>query len=88
MTTIPKNYSLIGTKCVFTNKLDESRNVVTKKSRLVVNDYNHEEGNDYDGTFAPIVRLEVIKMLVAFASFMVIKLYQMDVKYAFLNGYF
>lgn len=74
MTTIPTTYSLIGTNCVFIKKPDESRNVVTKKSRLVVNDYIQKEGNDYDGTFAQIVRLEVIRMLVAFASFMIIKL--------------
>ena len=49
--------------------------------------YNQEEGIDYDETFAPVARLEAIRMLLAFASFMDFKLFQMDVKSAFLNGY-
>ena len=48
--------------------------------------YNQEEGIDYDETFAPVARMEAIRILIAFAAFMGIKLYQMDVKSAFLNG--
>ena len=54
---------------------------------LVIQGYNQEEGNDYEETFAPVARLEAIRILVAFAAHMEIKLYQMDVKSAFLNGY-
>ena len=49
--------------------------------------YNQEEGIDFDKTFTPVARLEAIRILLAFASHMNIKLYQMDVKYVFLNRY-
>ena len=48
--------------------------------------YNQEEGIDYDETFAPVARMEAIRILIAFDAFMGFKLYQMDVKSAFLNG--
>ncbi|XP_070031643.1 uncharacterized protein [Nicotiana tomentosiformis] len=57
------------------------------KARLVVQGYNQEEGIDYDGTFAPVSRMEAIRILIAFASHMEFKLFQMDVKSAFLNGF-
>jgi len=53
----------------------------------VVQGYNQEEGIDYEETFAPIARIEAIRILIAFTSYMEFKLYQMDVKSAFLNGY-
>ena len=49
--------------------------------------YNQEEGIDYEETYAPVARLEAIRMLLDFASIMDFKLYQMDVKSAFLNGF-
>ena len=82
----PKDHSIIGTKWIFRNKLDEDGNVVRNKARLVAQGYSQEEGIDYDETFAPVARLEAICMLMAYASFMRIKLFQMDVKSAFLNG--
>ena len=60
--------------------------VIRNKARLVANGYNQEEGIDYEQTFAPVARLEAIRMLLAYASIMNFKLYQMDVKSAFLNG--
>jgi transposase InsO family protein len=83
----PKHQSVIGTRWVFRNKLDENGKVVRNKARLVAQGYNQEEGIDYEETFAPVARLEAIRILLAFASFMSIKLYQMDVKCAFLNGF-
>ena len=53
---------------------------------MVAKDYNQEERIDFNETFAPIARLEEIRLLLAYASSMDIKLYQMDVKSAFLNG--
>ena len=53
----------------------------------MVQGYNQEEGIDYEETFAPVARIEAIRILIAFAAHMGIKLYQMDVKSAFLNGY-
>ena len=52
----------------------------------MVQEYNQEEGIDYDETFAPIARLEAIRLLLAFACFIDFKLYQMDVKSLFLNS--
>ena len=83
----PEDRSIIGTKWVFRNKLDEFGTVTRNKARLVVQGYNQEEGIDYEETFAPVARIEAIRILVAFAAHMEIKLYQMDVKSAFLNGY-
>lgn len=54
---------------------------------LLCQGYNQEENIDYDETFAPIFIMEAIRILIAFAAFMVFKLFQMDVKSYFLNGY-
>ena len=72
---------------MFKNKLDKTRNVTRNKAGLGVKDANQEEGIDFDETFALVARLEVIQILLAFASYMNIKLYQIDVKCAFLNRY-
>ena len=72
---------------VFRNKLDENGVITRNKSRLVVQGYNQEEGIDYDKTFAPVSRMEDIRILTTFAAFIGFKLYQMDVKSAFMNGY-
>lgn len=83
----PNNQSVIGTKWVFRNKTDENGVIVRNKARLVAQGFNQEEGIDYDETFAPVARLESIRMLLAFACYKDFILYQMDVKSAFLNGY-
>jgi len=72
---------------VFKNKLDEFRIVTQNKARLVVQGYNQEEGMDNEETFALVVRIEAIHILVACVAHIEIKLYQMDIKSAFLNGY-
>ena len=78
---------MIGTKWVFRNKLDEDGTVTRNKARLVVQGYSQEECIDYDETFAPVARLEAIRLLIAFAAHMECTIHQMDVKSAFLNGY-
>lgn len=83
----PTDRTIIGIKWIFRNKLDDQGSVTRNKARLVVQGYNQEEGIDYDESFAPVARMEAIRMLIAFASHMEFKLYQMDVKSAFLNGY-
>ena len=83
----PENHSIIGTKWVFKNKMDENGKVVRNKARLVAQGYSQEEGVDYDESFAPVARLEAIRLLMAFACFKGFKLYQMDVKSAFLNDF-
>ncbi|WRX11048.1 Reverse transcriptase [Theobroma cacao] len=82
----PSNHHIVGAKWVFRNKVDEQENVVRNKARLVAKGYNQEEGIDYDETFTPVARIEAIRLLLAFACFLNFKLFQMDVKSAFLNG--
>ena len=81
------NPSIIGTRWVFINKMDENDIIIRNKARLVAQGFNQEEGINYEETFAPIARLEAIRMLLAFACFKDFILYQMDVKSAFLNGF-
>ena len=70
------------------HKLDEHGIVIRNKARLVAKGYNQEKGKDYEETYAPVARLEAIRMLLAFASIMDFKIYQMDVKSDFLlNGF-
>ena len=83
----PSDHSIIGTKWIFRNKMDEHSNIVRNKARLVAQGYSQEEGIDYEETYTPVARLEAIRMLLAFACFKNFKLYQMDVKSAFLNGF-
>ncbi|KAK1618233.1 hypothetical protein QYE76_023750 [Lolium multiflorum] len=84
----PKDHriNVIGTKWVFKNKQDEDGIVIRNKARLVAQGFAQIEGMDFEDTFAPVARLEAIRLLLAFASFHNFKLYQMDVKSAFLNG--
>ncbi|GJY72974.1 retrovirus-related pol polyprotein from transposon TNT 1-94 [Tanacetum coccineum] len=83
----PRNMTIIGTKWVFRNKLDENGIVSQNKDRLVAQGYNQQEGIDYDETYAPVARLESIIILLAYACALDFKLFQMDVKSAFLNGF-
>ncbi|GJZ97807.1 retrovirus-related pol polyprotein from transposon TNT 1-94 [Tanacetum coccineum] len=69
------------------NKRDETGIVIKNKARLVAQGYNQQEGIDYDETFAPIARLEAIRIFLAFATYMNFIVYQMDVKSAFLSGF-
>ena len=82
----PKDKNVIGTKWVFRNKLNEDGKVLGNKVRLVCKGYSQEEGIDYGETFAPIARLQGVKTLFAYATHKGFKVYQMDVKSAFLNG--
>ncbi|GJZ49199.1 retrovirus-related pol polyprotein from transposon TNT 1-94 [Tanacetum coccineum] len=83
----PKNMTIIETKWVFRNKLDENSIVSRNKARLVAQGYNQQEGIDYDKTYAPVARLEFIRILLAYACALDYNLFQMDVKSAFLNGF-
>ena len=60
--------------------------MVRNKARLVAQGYSQQEGINYNETFAPVDRLESIRLLIYFAAQFNITLYQMDVKSAFLNG--
>ncbi|GJY72804.1 putative ribonuclease H-like domain-containing protein [Tanacetum coccineum] len=83
---LPSGKKAIGTKWVFKNKRDERSIVVKNKARLVAQGFRQEEGIDYDEVFAPVARIEAIRLFLAFASYMGFTVYQMDVKSAFLYG--
>nr|GFA71896.1 putative ribonuclease H-like domain-containing protein [Tanacetum cinerariifolium] len=76
----------IGTKWVYKNKKDERGVVIRNKERLVAQGHRQEEGIDYDEVFAPMARIETIRIFLAFASYIGFIVYQMDVKSAFLHG--
>ena len=82
----PRKHNIIGTKWIYRNKQDEHGQVVRNKARLIAQGYTQVEGIDFDETFAPVARLEAIRILLAYANHHNILLYQMDVKSAFLNG--
>ncbi|GJX28020.1 putative ribonuclease H-like domain-containing protein [Tanacetum coccineum] len=83
---LPIGKRAIGTKWVFRNKKDERGIVIRNKARLVAQGHRQEEGIDYEEVFAPMARIEAIRLFLAYASFMGFLVYQMDVKSAFLYG--
>ncbi|KAJ9557282.1 hypothetical protein OSB04_011896 [Centaurea solstitialis] len=83
---LPRGHRAIGTIWIFRNKKDERGIVIKNKARLVAQGYTQEEGIDYDGVFAPVARIEAIRLFLVFASFKQFKVFQMDVKSAFLYG--
>jgi hypothetical protein len=82
----PRDVNVIGTKWVFKNKHRGDGEVVRNKAHLVAQGYSQVKGLDFGETFAPVARLETIRILLAFTASKGFKLYQMDVKSAFLNG--
>nr|GFC67065.1 retrovirus-related Pol polyprotein from transposon TNT 1-94 [Tanacetum cinerariifolium] len=68
------------------NKKDKSSSVIRNKARLVAVGYSQQEGIDYDETFAPVARIEAIRLFLAYAAHKDFTVYQMDVKTTFLNG--
>jgi len=76
----PKDKNVIGSKWVFKNKMNEKGQVVRNKARLVCKGYAQVEGQDFDETFAPMERLEAIRMFLAYAYHKNFKVYQKDVK--------
>ncbi|GJX90761.1 putative ribonuclease H-like domain-containing protein [Tanacetum coccineum] len=83
---LPNGKRAIRTKWVFKNKKDERGIVVRNNVRLVAQGYTQEEGIDYDEVFAPVARIEAIRLFFAYASNMGFIVYQMDIKSAFLYG--
>nr|GFB75679.1 retrovirus-related Pol polyprotein from transposon TNT 1-94 [Tanacetum cinerariifolium] len=81
----PEGKSVIKTKWIFKNKKDESNLVIRNKARLVAVGYSQQEGIDYDETFAPVARIEAIRLFLAYAAHKDFTVFQMDAKTAFLN---
>ncbi|GKE18380.1 putative ribonuclease H-like domain-containing protein, partial [Tanacetum coccineum] len=77
---------VITLKWIYKVKLDELGGILKNKARLVARGYRQEEGIDFEESFAPVARLEAIRIFLAFAAHMNMVDYQMDVKTVFLNG--
>ena len=84
---IPKDGNVIGAKWIFKNKIDEKGKITRNKASLVAQGYAQVEGIDFDETFVLVAFLELIRLLMALACTFNFKLFQMDVKRAFLNDY-
>ncbi|GJS99409.1 retrovirus-related pol polyprotein from transposon TNT 1-94 [Tanacetum coccineum] len=82
----PDNVFLIKLKWIYKVKTDESGGVLKNKARLVAQGFRQEEGIDFEESFAPVARIEAIRIFVAYAAHKNMLIYQMDVKTAFLNG--
>ncbi|GJY60737.1 putative ribonuclease H-like domain-containing protein [Tanacetum coccineum] len=83
---LPYGKKVIGTKWVFKNKKDERSIVVKNKARLIAQGFRQEEGINYDEVFAPVARIEAIRLFLAFALYMGFTVYQINVKSTFLYG--
>nr|GEX33252.1 retrovirus-related Pol polyprotein from transposon TNT 1-94 [Tanacetum cinerariifolium] len=83
---IPDNISPLTLKWIFKNKHNEEETVIRNKSRLVVRGYRQEEGLDFEESFAPVARMEAIRIFLAYAAHKSSTVFQMDVKTAFLHG--
>ncbi|GKB22420.1 putative ribonuclease H-like domain-containing protein, partial [Tanacetum coccineum] len=78
--------NVINMRWLWKNKRDEKNTVIRKKARLVAKGYSQQEGIDFEESFSLVVRLEAVRLFVAYAAHKSFPIYQMDVKTAFLNG--
>nr|GEV65106.1 hypothetical protein [Tanacetum cinerariifolium] len=83
---LPHGKRAIGTKWVFRNKKDKRGIMVRNKARLVTQGHIQEEGINYEEVFAPVARIEAIRLFLAYATFMGFMAYQIDIKSSFLYG--
>nr|GFB73022.1 retrovirus-related Pol polyprotein from transposon TNT 1-94 [Tanacetum cinerariifolium] len=82
----PDKVMVITLKWIYKVKLDEMGGILKNKARLVAHGYRQEEGIDFEESFAPVARLEAIRIFLAYASHKNMVVYHMDVKTAFFNG--
>nr|GEU42614.1 retrotransposon protein, putative, unclassified [Tanacetum cinerariifolium] len=80
------NISPLTLKWLFKNKHDEEQTVIRNKTRLVVRGYRQEEGIDFEESYAPVARMEAIRIFLAYAAHKSFTVFQMDMKTAFLHG--
>nr|GEW66777.1 retrovirus-related Pol polyprotein from transposon TNT 1-94 [Tanacetum cinerariifolium] len=81
----PDNITPLTLKWIFKNKHDEEKTVIRNKSHLVVRGYRQEEGIDFEESFAPVARMEAIRIFLAFVAHKLFTVFQMDVKTVFLH---
>ncbi|XP_037497224.1 uncharacterized mitochondrial protein AtMg00820-like [Jatropha curcas] len=86
LVVLPAGAKKIGVKWIYKTKLNELGEVDKYKARLVVKGYTQEHGVDYTEVFAPVARMDTVRMIIAFAAQNGWTLYQLDVKSAFLQG--
>lgn len=84
---LPEHRKLIDSKWVFKIKTDADGKVERYKARLVAQGFTQEQGADYDETFCPVVRMESVRTIIALAAQHELKLHQVDITTAFLNGH-
>nr|GFA60397.1 retrovirus-related Pol polyprotein from transposon TNT 1-94 [Tanacetum cinerariifolium] len=82
----PDNISPLTLKWIFKNKHDEEQTVIRNNSHLVLRGYRQEEGLDFEESFAPVARMEDIRIFLAYVAHKLFTMFQMDVKTAFLHG--
>ena len=86
LSALPAGHRAIGLKWVFKVKKDPEGNIVKHKARLVAKGYAQRQGVDFDEVFAPVARIETVRVLLALAAQGGWEVHHMDVKSAFLNG--
>ena len=82
----PKGKDIIGLKWVYKTKYNEDGSIQKHKAILVAKGYSQKLGVDFNETFAPVARIETIRLVLAIAAQLELNVYQMDVKSTFLNG--
>lgn len=86
LTSLPQGHKPIGLKWVYKVKRDPGGNIVKHKARLVAKGYTQREGVDFEEVFAPVARMETVRIFLALAAHSGWEVHHMDVKSAFLNG--
>ncbi|GKD46584.1 retrovirus-related pol polyprotein from transposon TNT 1-94, partial [Tanacetum coccineum] len=86
LVSCPNKVMLIKIKWIYKVKMDEFGGVLNNKTRLVTHGFRQEEGIDFEESFAPVARIEVIRIFIANAANKNMTIFQMDVKMAFING--
>ena len=83
---IPPGNKPLGSKCIFKRKMKADETMDRYKARLVIKGYKQREGLDYFDIYSPVMRITSIRMILAIVALRNLKVHQMDVKTAFLNG--